>query len=67
MGDGRAEGLSATETEGKLRFHSCQIDALMHFNADGMQVRICEIPIVEGSYIGDLQYCFTSQLVRKPE
>ena len=64
MGDGRAEGLSATETEGKLRFHSCQ---LMHFNADGMQVQICESPIVEGSYIGDLWYCFTSQLVRKPE
>lgn len=67
MGDGRAEGLSATEMEGKLRFHSCQIDALMHFNTDGMQVRICESPIVEGSYIGDLWYCFTSQLVRKPE
>ena len=46
MGDGRAEGSFATETEGKLRFHSCQ---LMHFNTVGMQVRICERPIVEGS------------------
>lgn len=44
-------------------------DALMPFNTDAMQVRTRESPVVEGSYVGDLLYCFTSQLVifRKPE
>ena len=44
-------------------------DALTPFNTDAMQVRTCESPIVEGLYVGDLVYCFTSQFVifRKPE
>ena len=48
MGDGRAEGLSAIEMEGKL--------VSLTPDADGTYIHIFESSQLEGLYVGDLLY-----------
>ena len=58
MGDGRAEGLSAVEMEGKLQFHShltLMAQILVPCWTD-MHVSISASLQLEGSYVGNLLY-----------
>ena len=56
MGDGRAEGSSATGDGGKLQFHSCLMLMAQVLAScwNQMHISIFESSQLEGLYVGDL-------------